>query len=104
MKAQTIKKMQAFLWDAFTDADAVGVSLDDLLTWPGLHLTQSQIKSIEAHYYKPEEWAKKDEEVRDIVAAATDSTDFNRLYSWLIWAVGDQTAAELVEEWEAEAC
>lgn len=104
MTTNVTRKMQSFLWDAFTDADAVGVSLDGLLTWPGLHLSQGQIISVEKHYYKPEEWAKKDEEARDIIAAATDSTDFNRLYSWLIWAVGDQTAAGLVEEWEAEKC
>lgn len=100
MKKQAIKKMQVFLWDAFTDADAVGVSLDDLLSWPGLHLTQGQIASVEAHYYKPEEWSKEDEQARSIIADATDSEDFNRLYSWLIWAVGDQTAANLVEDWE----
>lgn len=96
----TVKETQKFLWDAFTDADAVGVSLNDLLTWPGLHLAQGQISSVEAHYYKPEEWSKEDEQARNIIAGATDSEDFNRLYSWLIWAVGDQTAANLVEDWE----
>lgn len=96
----TVKETQKFLWDAFTDADAVGVSLNDLLTWPGLHLAQGQISSVEAHYYKPEEWSKEDEQARNIIADATDSEDFNRLYSWLIWAVGDQTAANLVEDWE----
>lgn len=97
----TIKKMQAFLWDAFTDAEGVGVWLDDLLTWPGLGLSEGQIESVGAHYYQPEKWTAADEQVRDLVAAATDSENFNRLCSWLIWAVGDQTAANLVEEWES---
>lgn len=102
MRTQAIKKMQAFLWDAFTDSDAVGVSLDDLLTWPGLRLAEGQISSVEAHYYKPEEWSEEDEQARDKVAKATDSEDFEALYSWLAWAVGDQTAADLVEDWENE--
>ena len=98
----TVKEAQHFLWDAFADADAVGVSLDNLLTWPGLRLTQGQINSVEKHYNQPEKWSKEDETVRDIIAAATDSNDFMRLYSWLAWAVGDQTAAKKVEEWEED--
>lgn len=102
---KALKEIQKFLWDAFTDADAVGVKLDNLLSWPGLKyqcgLTQSMIDSVKAHYYKPEDWSKEDEKVRDIVAEATDSEDFEALYSWLAWAVGDQTAAGLVEDWES---
>lgn len=101
---KAVMKTQGFLWDAFSDADAVGVKLDDLLSWPGLAtyygLTQKQIDSVEAHYYAPEKWTKQDEEARDKVAAATDSEDFEALYSWLVWAVGDQTAEGLVEDWE----
>lgn len=95
---------QGFLWDAFTDADDVGVSLEDLLSWPGLAtyygLTQKQIDSVEAHYYTPEKWTKQDEQVRDLIAKATDSEDFEALRSWLAWAVGDPTAEGLVENWE----
>lgn len=100
MTTQTVKKMQAFLWDSFVGARVVGTRLDDLLSWPGLHLTQGQISSVENHYYKPEEWNKEDEQVRDLVAKATDCEDFEELYSWLAWAVGDLVAAYLVEEWE----
>lgn len=101
---KAVMKTQGFLWDAFCDADDVGVSLDSLITWPGLHLTQGQIESVEANYHTPEKWTKEDEQVRDIIADATDSEDFEALYSWLAWAVGDQTAADLVKEWEVEVC
>lgn len=101
-----VKETQKFLWDAFTDSVAVGVKLDDLLSWPGLKayygLTQAQVSSVEAHYYQPEKWDKEDEKVRDIIADATDSEDFESLHSWLAWAVGDLVAADLVEDWENE--
>lgn len=99
---KNIEKMQSFLWEAFCNAESVGVLIDDLLTWPGLHLTSEQIESVEAHYYQSEVWTEEDEEVRDIVAAATDSQDYNRLDCWLIWTVGDQTAADLVSGWTEE--
>lgn len=101
-KNKKIQKMQKFLWDAFCDPDAVGVYLHDLLTWPGLHLTSDQVKSTEYHFYDPEAWSEDNEAVRDIVAAATDSENFDRLYCWLIWTVGDQTAADLVKNWRNE--
>lgn len=100
-KEYVTREIGSFLWDAFTDADAVGVELDSLLTWPGLRLTQYQIFCIESHYDRPEEWTDQDEAVTDKIADATDSEEFESLYSWLAWAVGDQTAAELVEDWEA---
>lgn len=99
MKKVEIAKVQSFLWDAFCNAESVGVSLNDLLTWPDLHLTEAQIESVEAHDYEPDSWTKEDEAVRDIVADATDSTDYDRLYNWLIWTIGDQTAADLMEGW-----
>lgn len=99
---KAVLEAQGFLWDAFTDAGGVGVKLDDLLTWPGLGLAKKQVKSVEAHYDQPEKWTKEDEEVRDLVADATDCEDFETLYSWLSWTVGDQTAAKMVEEWEED--
>lgn len=97
-----IKKMQDFLWDAFCDPDATGVSLDSLLTWPGLHLTSDQVASAEYHWYDPEAWTQEDENIRDVIADATDSVDYDRLFCWLIWTVGDQTAFDLVESWGEE--
>ena len=98
-KEKELQKIQSFLWDAFCDPDATGVYLNDLLTWPGLHLTSDQVTSAEYHFYDPEAWDEGNEAVRDVVANNTDCEDFNRLYCWLIWAVGDRTAFDLVKSW-----
>lgn len=101
-KEKEIVKIQSFLWDAFCNADSVGVNINDLLTWPGLHLTSDQVEGVEAHYYDidgMDKWDENDETVRDIVATATDCENFDRLYCWLIWSVGDQTAFDLVKNW-----
>lgn len=97
-----LEKMQTFLWNAYCDADGVGVNLDTLLTWPGLGLAGYQVESVTAHYYGAGEWTKNDEMVSDIVADATDGEDYYKLYDWLEWSVGDKTAAELAENWAGE--
>ena len=97
-----ISKLQNFFWDAFCDADGVGVNLDTLLSWPGLHLTDSEIESVTFHYYGAGEWSKNDEKVSGVIVDATDCEDFDWLCDWLVWTVGDQTAAELVENWSTE--
>ena len=101
-KERVVNEIGEFIWDGFCDPAAVGVSLNDLLTWPGLHLTNDQVISAEYRFYDPEAWSEDNEAVRDIVAAATDCEDFDSLYCWLIWTVGDQTAADLVENWRNE--
>lgn len=103
MTTYTIKEMQNFLWDAFSDADATGVNIEDVLTgakFVGVKLTDDQVKSVVDHYYNTEAWTDNDEEIRDQIADATDSENADGLYQWLAWVVGDQTAADMVENWE----
>lgn len=95
-------KIQNFLWDAFCNADCVGVSLDTLLTWPGLKLTTGQIESVEAHYYGDGEWSADDIAVSDIVGDMSDFMDLDRLLDWLVWSVGYQTAVGMVKNWTTE--
>ncbi|MCD5439820.1 hypothetical protein [Lactobacillus delbrueckii] len=49
------------------------------------------------------EWNSSNEEVRGAIAAATDMQDYEKMYAWLAFVVGDTTAAALVKEWEDEA-
>lgn len=97
-----IEKMQKFLWDAFCDADATGVRLHDLLTWPGLHLTKGQIESVESHYHEVDKWNIGDEAVKEIIADATDCEDFGFLSGWFAWVVGDVETDSLGDSWVEE--
>lgn len=101
-KEFVLEKMQTFLWNAFCDADGVGVNLDTFLSWTGLHLTSQEIESVTMHYYGEGEWSKNDEKISGIVADTTECEDFDWLYDWLVWSVGDKTAAELMENWANE--
>ena len=97
---QQIKGMKEFIWDGFTDSESVGVNLEDVLTgarFCGVKLTDKQINSVIDHYMNPDEWNDADEEVRDLIAAASDLDDGEKLFKWLEWIVGDE-AYNLVEE------
>lgn len=113
-----IQEMQEFLWDGFCNADAVGVKIKDVLTgakFVGAKLTDDQIQSVIDHYQDPEpdptlawsndqyqesNWTEGDEAVKDMIADATDSTNGEKLYQWLAWVVGDQTADDMLEDWK----
>lgn len=94
--------MQNFIWSSFTDSVSAGVALEDVLTgaqFVGVKLTEEQIQSVIDHEVAPDEWTGEDEEVRDLIAEATDCEDGNKLFKWLEWIVGDE-AFELVEEFD----
>lgn len=95
-------KIQNFLWEAFCNADGLGVNIDTLLTWPGLKLTTGQIESVTAHYYGYGEWSTDDIAVSETVGDMSGLADLDKLLDWLVWSVGDKTAAELVENWSTE--
>lgn len=95
-----------FLWDGFTNPQSVGVRLEDVLDGAalvGLKLTDEQKSSVLAHSEAPDDWTEDDENVRDLIADATDSKDFDKMYKWLEYVVGDIAATELVEDWKEEA-
>lgn len=97
---QQIKKMQNFIWDGFTNAESVGVKLEDVLTgarFCGVKLTDKQINSVIAHYMNPDEWNDSDEKISDLIATASDCEDGDKLFKWLEWIVGDE-AYNLVKE------
>lgn len=35
-----------------------------------------------------------------MIADATDCSDGEKLYQWLAWVVGDQTADDMLEDWK----
>ncbi len=95
--------MQDFLWDSFCNADSVGVNALDVMTgakFVGLKLTDDQIQGVLDHYHEPGNRSEGDEEVKDMIADATDCSDGDKLYQWLVWAVGNQTADDLLEDWK----
>lgn len=97
-----IEGMQDFIWDSFTDSVSSGVVLEDVLTgaqFVGINFTEEQIQSVIDHEEDPDEWTDADEEVRDLIAEATDCEDGNKLFKWLEWIVGDD-AFELIEEFD----
>lgn len=84
----------------------VGVNLFNLLDGAalvGVDLTDEQKNSVLAHVNEIDGWTSTDEEVRDLIAAATDCMDYKKMYAWLAFVVGDTTAAGLVKGWEEEA-
>lgn len=99
-------KIGEFIWDGFTDPAGVGVRLVDILDGArlvGVDLTDAQKDSVLAHIDEPDKWDESDENVRDLIADATDNANYNQMFAWLAFVVGNQTAAGLVREWEEEA-
>jgi Xaa-Pro aminopeptidase len=104
--AYVIREMSDFIWDGFCDPAAVGVNIFDILdgaSLVGVKLTPAQRDSVISHSNDFGEWTSDDEEVRDAIAAATDCVDYEKMYAWLSFIVGDTTAAGLVKNWEEEA-
>ena len=105
-EAYVTREIGEFIWDGFTDPAGVGVKLEDILdgaSVAGVMLTPAQKKSVLSHFEKIDEWTSEDEEVRDLIADATDHATYEQLFDWLTDIVGDTTAEELVKEWELEA-
>lgn len=105
-KSYVTREIGNFLWDGFTDPASVGVNLFNLLDGAalvGVDLTDEQKNSVLAHVNEIDGWTSTDEEVRDLIAAATDCMDYKKMYAWLAFVVGDTTAAGLVKGWEEEA-
>lgn len=105
-KNYVTKEIGAFIWDGFTDPAGVGVNMFDILEGAsivGVKLTDTQKDSVLIHANDFGEWTSTDEEVRDLIAAATDNEDYEKMFDWLTFIVGDTTAAGLVKEWKDEA-
>lgn len=88
---QQIEYMQDFIWNGFTNAESVGVNLEDVLTgarFVGVNLTDEQIKSVIDHYTEQDEWNNEDEKVRDLISEATDCEDGDKLFKWFEWIDG----------------
>lgn len=105
-KNYVTKEIGDFLWDGFTDPASVGVNLFNLLDGAalvGVDLTDEQKNSVLAHVNEIDGWTSTDEEVRDLIAAATDMQDYEKMFDWLSFVVGDTTAAGLVKGWAVEA-
>ena len=95
-----------FIWDGFTDPAGVGVNMFNILDGAhlvGVNLTDAQKDSVLNHSNDFGEWSSSDEEIRDSIAIATDIQDYEKMYAWLEFIVGDNTATGLVKEWEEEA-
>lgn len=98
-----IQEMQDQLWWDFINPDGAGVKVEDVMTgakFVGVIFTEEQINSVAAHQMVPDKWTKGDEAVKDMIADATDSTNGEKLYQWLAWVVGDQTADDMLEDWK----
>lgn len=105
-KNYVTREIGSFLWGGFTDPAGVGVNLFSLLdgaSLVGVDLTDEQKNGVLAHVTEIDGWTSTDEEVRDLIAAATDCEDYEKMFDWLAFVVGDTTAAGLVKEWEDEA-
>lgn len=105
-KKYVTREIGAFIWDGFTDPAGVGVNMFDILDGAsivGVKLTDTQKDSVLNHSNNFGEWSSNDEEARDAIAAATDCEDYEQMFAWLAFVVGDTTAAALVKEWEEEA-
>lgn len=105
-KAYVTHEIGSFLWDGFTDPAGVGVNMFDILDGAalvGVDLTEAQKEGVLNHGNTFGEWTSDDEEVRNAIAAATDCVDYEKMFDWLTFIVGDTTAAALVKEWEEEA-
>ena len=101
-----VKEISEFVWDGFCDPAGVGVNIFNILdgaSLVGVQLTEAQKNSVLSHVNDFGEWTSDDEEVRDLIAAATDCKDYEKMFSWLAFVVGDITADELVKNWKLEA-
>lgn len=105
-EAYVTREIGEFIWDGFTDPAGVGVNIFDILNGAalvGVNLTKEQKDGILSHVNNFGEWSSDDEEVRDAIATATDSVDYEKMFDWLVFIVDDSTASALVKEWELEA-
>lgn len=105
-KKYVTREIGAFIWDGFTDPAGVGVNMFDILDGAsivGVKLTDTQKDSVLNHSNDYGEWTSNDEELRDQIAVATDGEDYEKMFAWLAFVVGDTTAAALVKEWKEEA-
>ena len=105
-EAYVTREIGEFIWDGFTDPAGVGVNMFDILdgaSLVGVDLTDNQKDSVLNHSNDFGEWSSNDEEIRDLIANATDMQDYKKMYDWLAFIVGDTTAEDLVKEWELEA-
>lgn len=105
-KNYVTKEIGSFLWDGFCDPAGVGVNLFSLLDGAalvGVDLTDEQKNGVLAHVDAIDGWTSDDEAVRDLIAAATDNEDYEKMLAWFAFVVGDTTAAAMVKEWEEEA-
>lgn len=94
-----------FIWNGFTDPDGVGVDLADVLdgaALAGVVLTDVQKESVIRHMDDVDSWTPEDEAVRDLIADATDSANYEQLLAWLAFVVGDDAADAMIREWEDE--
>lgn len=101
-----VREIGEFIWDGFCDPAGVGVNLFNILggaALVGVDLTEEQKNGVLAHADEIDGWASDDEEVGDAIADATDNADYDKMFAWLAFVVGDSTAAGLVREWEEEA-
>ena len=105
-EAYVTREIGKFIWDGFTDPAGVGVNMFDVLDGAaivGVNLTKEQKDGVLSHVNDFGEWSSDDEEVRDAIATATDCVEFEKMYAWLSFVVGDTTAEALVKEWKLEA-
>lgn len=100
------REIGSFLWSAFCDPAGVGVDLADILdgaALAGVYLTEAQKESVTRHMDDVAETYTADEEaVRDQIAAATDCEDYEKMFSWLEFVVGDVLAPVMISEWRGE--
>ena len=105
-EAYVTREIGEFIWDGFTDPAGVGVNMFNILdgaSLVGVDLTDDQKNGVQSHVNDFGEWTSDDEDIRDLIAAATDCVDYEKMYAWLSFVVGDTTAEALVKEWELEA-
>ena len=105
-EAYVTREIGEFIWDGFCDPAAVGVNIFNILdgaSLVGVQLTEAQKNGVQSHVNDFGEWTSDDEDIRDLIAAATDCVDYEKMYAWLSFIVGDTTADELVKNWQDEA-
>lgn len=99
------RKIGDFIWNGFTDPDGVGVDAADVLDGAalvGVDLRDEQKESVLNHMDNVDLWTFEDEEVRDLIADATDNATYEQLFAWLAFVVGDDAAEVMIKEWEEE--
>lgn len=100
------REIGEFIWGAFCAPDGSGVSMRDILdgaALAGLHLTEAQKESVLNHMDDDAEvYTSEEEEVWNLLAAATDCGDYEKMFSWLEFVVGDILAPVMIREWMDE--